>query len=232
MTTRQKKKIVFVCTGNTCRSPMAQLLLRQRLKELKIKGFDVRSAGTAAKRGEVINPKSAQVLFENGIECAEFSSTKLSEKLLLDGFAVVCMTERQREYLMDLRWNALKKAGRIMDGVENNVYSFAEITGYEILDPYGKDVDCYRYVFGLLAAGMPTLIEKLRLKENGWEEKPKAAKKSNPTRKTEGGTTKKSSPKRTSGKTAKMKKTPETADETPAEKSENQQLSIFKEQKS
>ena len=169
MAARKKKKIVFVCTGNTCRSPMAQLLLAKYLAEQKLKGYDVRSAGTAAKKGDTINPKSAQVLSENAIVCESFSSTKLTEKLLLDAFAVVCMTEKQREYLMDMRWNALKKAGRSLDEAENNVYSFAEITGYEILDPYGKDIDCYRYVYGLLAAGMPSLLEKLDLKNNAWE---------------------------------------------------------------
>lgn len=215
MAARKKKKIVFVCTGNTCRSPMAQLLLAKYLAEQKLKGFDVRSAGTAAKKGDTINPKSAQVLSENAIVCESFSSTKLTEKLLLDAFAVVCMTEKQREYLMDMRWNALKKAGRSLDEAENNVYSFAEITGYEILDPYGKDIDCYRYVYGLLAAGMPSLLEKLDLKNNAWE---------TPVR------TKKTVAKRTQSKTpskTKTKKTPPITDENQGSADENKQLSIF-----
>lgn len=215
MAARKKKKIVFVCTGNTCRSPMAQLLLAKYLSEQKLKGYDVRSAGTAAKKGDTINPKSAQVLSENAIVCESFSSTKLTEKLLLDAFAVVCMTEKQREYLMDMRWNALKKAGRSLDEAENNVYSFAEITGYEILDPYGKDIDCYRYVYGLLAAGMPSLLEKLDLKNNAWE---------TPVR------TKKTVAKRTQSKTpskTKTKKTPPITDENQGSADENKQLSIF-----
>lgn len=215
MAARKKKKIVFVCTGNTCRSPMAQLLLAKYLAEQKLKGYDVRSAGTAAKKGDTINPKSAQVLSENAIVCESFSSTKLTEKLLLDAFAVVCMTEKQREYLMDMRWNALKKAGKSLDEAENNVYSFAEITGYEILDPYGKDIDCYRYVYGLLAAGMPSLLEKLDLKNNAWE---------TPVR------TKKTVAKRTQSKTpskTKTKKTPPITDENQGSADENKQLSIF-----
>lgn len=221
MAARKKKKIVFVCTGNTCRSPMAQLLLTQHLKTLKVKGFDVRSAGTAAKKGDTINPKSAQVLQENGIECEGFSSTKLTEKLLLDAFAVVCMTEKQREYLMDMRWNALKKAGKSLDDAENNVYSFAEITGYEILDPYGKDIDCYRYVFGLLSAGTSKLTEKLDLKGNAWEEKPAPPKKPK-TAKTDGV---KAPPKK------KTKKTSLQTDATKADGADGEikQLSIFKE---
>ena len=49
---------------------------------------------------------------------------------------------------------------------ENNVYSFAELTGSDVLDPYGKDIECYRYVYALLATGMPMLIEKLHLREH------------------------------------------------------------------
>ena len=168
MSARKKKKIVFVCTGNTCRSPMAQLLLETQLKKADVVGFEIRSAGIAAKKGDVINPKSAQVLSENGIAAEDFASTKLTERLLIDAYAVVCMTERQREFLMDMRWNALKKKGKTQtdegEEIENNVYSFAEITGYEILDPYGKDIECYRYVYGLLSAGMAQLIEKLALR--------------------------------------------------------------------
>ncbi|MBE5747325.1 MAG: hypothetical protein E7352_04035 [Clostridiales bacterium] len=209
MTARKKKKIVFVCTGNTCRSPMAQLLLTKYLKDVKLKGFDVRSAGIAAKKGDTINPKSAQVLQENGIACESFSSTKLTNKTLVDAFAVVCMTERQREYLMDMRWNALKKAGMPLDDVENNVYSFAEITGYEILDPYGKDIDCYRYVYGLLSAGMARLSEKLRLTENAWETKPRAPKKAKKT------------------DTKKAPKKTKTTPTQPKADGDNKQLSIF-----
>lgn len=165
MSVRKKKKIVFVCTGNTCRSPMAQFLMTEYLQRTGILGYEVLSAGIAAKKGDKINPKSALVLSENGISADGFSSVLLKEKLLVDAFAVICMTERQKEYLTDMRWNALRKAGRTdTEEVENNVYSFAELTGYEILDPYGKDTDCYRYVYGLLSAGMTSVAEKLNLR--------------------------------------------------------------------
>ena len=210
MAARKRKKIVFVCTGNTCRSPMAQLLLSCELKKRNLSGFNVRSAGISAQKGDVINPKSAEVLQENAIGSEGFVSTRLTEKLLSEAFAVICMTERQREYLMDMRWNALKKVGKTQDAeVENNVYSFAEITGYEILDPYGKDIDCYRYVFGLLAAGIPKLIEKLRLQDHAWEKKPKTSVKE---------------PKK---KTAQIKTKKKTLSKKQKTESENEQLSIF-----
>lgn len=171
MSAPKRKKIVFVCTGNTCRSPMAEVLLKARLDALGLKGFTVTSAGIQAKRGEGMNPKSVQVLAENGLSKEKFSATRLTDKLVREAFAIVCMTARQREYLMDFRWNALKKAGE--EALENNVYSFAELAGYDVLDPYGRDIECYRYVFGLLSAGVDILVDKLNLPAHAYQPKSK-----------------------------------------------------------
>ena len=150
---------------------MAELLLKRRLEALDLKGYTVTSAGIKAKRGDVINPKSAQVLQENGISAEGFTSTKLTDKIVREAFAIVCMTESQRDLLTDMRWNAFRKKGE--EAQENNVHSFYEITGYEVLDPYGKDVDCYRYVYTLLSTGIDLLIEKLDLKAYAYVPKTK-----------------------------------------------------------
>ena len=161
MSRPKAKRIVFVCTGNTCRSPMAEILLRKKLEETGVSNVKVLSAGLQARKGDTINPLSKQVLEEKGMDCGEFRATLLTDKILKESFAIVCMTERQREIVMDMRWNALRKAGE--EEIENNVYSFFEISGYEVYDPYGKGYDCYQYTFGLLDAGMSALIEKLEL---------------------------------------------------------------------
>ena len=162
MSRPKTKKIIFVCTGNTCRSPMAEILLKNKLEQMGIKSVKALSAGLAAKNGDSINRLAELVLKENGLSCEKFSSTLLTEKMLRESFAVVCMTESQRDIVMDMRWHALRGTGA--EEIENNVYSFPEISGYEIYDPYGKDQECYRYVFGLLEVGMSALIEKFELK--------------------------------------------------------------------
>ena len=155
----RKKKIVFVCTGNTCRSPMAETIFRKYIEPLRLSKLEILSAGLQAPVDAPMNEKTAQVLIEKGFPLFSFAAKQIDEKMIKDAFAIVCMTEKQRELLMEMRWKVLRSAG--VEEIENNVYSFSELAGYEILDPYGKDLDCYRYVYELLAGGMSALTEKL-----------------------------------------------------------------------
>lgn len=156
---KKRTKIVFVCTGNTCRSPMAEMLLKKKLKALKLTGAKVCSAGLHATPGLPMNEKSAQTLRNKGIRGVKFLSKQLDEKLLKESLAVVCMTDKQRDIVTDMRWEILRKAGE--KDIENNVYSFSEIAGYQVIDPYGQGLDCYEYVFGLLDGGMDALVDKI-----------------------------------------------------------------------
>ena len=160
---KTKKIIVFVCTGNTCRSPMAEYLFRQKTDGLGLKKLQIVSAGTKANLGDKMNEKSAQILLGKGFDVHSFASKPIDEKMLKDSLAIVCMTDHQRDMLMEMRWKVLREAGE--EEIENNVYSFSEIAGYEVLDPYGRDMDCYRYVYELLAGGMSALTDKI-LPEN------------------------------------------------------------------
>ena len=154
-----KKTVVFVCTGNTCRSPMAEYVFRRNVGELGLTKLKIVSAGTNARSGEKMNEKSAQILKEQGFRVGAFKSKPIDEKMLVESLAIVCMTDAQRDMLMEMRWKALRAAGE--EDIENNVYAFSDITGYPIMDPYGKDMDCYRYVYELIAGGMPALLERI-----------------------------------------------------------------------
>ena len=159
----QKKKIIFVCTGNTCRSPMAEAVCRSELKRLRAEGFEVLSAGISADENGRLNEYSAVTLAENGLMLENFNSTPLSDSLLEEAYAVVCMTERQREALVERRaldfFQSVGKRGSLGE----NIHSFYSLAGYEIPDPFGKDLDCYRTTFESIVKAMPVILEKLGL---------------------------------------------------------------------
>ena len=100
--------VVLVCTGNTCRSPMAEALLRGRLaermgckiEELEDRGIVVESAGVAAGRGAPTTTEAHDVMREMGLNLTEHSSQPLTEQLVRNADVVLAMTRAHREAIV------------------------------------------------------------------------------------------------------------------------------------
>ncbi len=121
------RTILFVCTGNTCRSPMAAAIARHELAARNIPDTSpddrtvatrVRSAGLSAAHGSPITPEAARALHEMGIEDAEHSSRELTRQLVADASVIYAMTRAHAEGV-----RAIDPHARV-----------------ELLDPAAKDI--------------------------------------------------------------------------------------------
>jgi len=85
--------ILFVCTGNTCRSAMAQGLFRKMIRSRKLTGMEIRSAGTSATEGAPSTPLARQVAWEqDGVDLSDHRARPLTRELLQQADIILAMS--------------------------------------------------------------------------------------------------------------------------------------------
>ncbi len=147
-----RKHILFVCTGNTCRSPMAEHLLRHKAGDM----FDVQSAGLAAFPGQDASPEVIQLFKERQI-AMKHKSQSVTEALMDWSDLVLTMTERHRQMLIDRfpdradQIHCLKAYVQTGDGNSGD---------YDIADPFGGNSATYARTFEEMERLITALIEK------------------------------------------------------------------------
>ena len=138
---REKVNVLFVCTGNTCRSPMAEQLFSDYLRRKKSSSVaDVSSAGVYADNGRPMPPEAVGVLSEMGVTVKPHKSRLLTVDILQNADIIVCMTEAHRAELLD----STAYAYAASDGNYRIIGTARELIGEDIADPYGRGMDAYR----------------------------------------------------------------------------------------
>jgi protein-tyrosine phosphatase len=132
------KKILVVCTGNICRSPVAAAMLQQALPERQIE-----SAGLGALVGRGVEPQARRLAEADHLEVAGHRARQLTPELLAGSDLVLVMSAGQRRAIAELAPAALGKTMLLGHWLDEN-------QGREIPDPYGKSDEAFAHVHQLI----------------------------------------------------------------------------------
>lgn len=139
-------KILFVCTGNTCRSPMAEGIMKVKAEKRKL-NITAESAGLSAFPGDAVTENAVKAASLFGAEISSHRARRLSEYMLSEYDFFVCMTESHKNALLPFV-------------AEEKLYVLGNIP-----DPYGGDAETYRICAEKINAELDLFIERLTVEE-------------------------------------------------------------------
>ena len=152
-------KIMFICTGNICRSAMAHVMFEDKIKQNDIKGIEVYSCGIYAENGDRATYNAIEVMDEYGINIKEHKATNIRNSNIDQMDLILCATNSHKIAVLDLYPKLLDK-----------VYTLKEYVNYDkqyhdklnIKDPWGYDVETYRYCAAEIDECLELLLKKLK----------------------------------------------------------------------
>lgn len=164
--------VLFVCTGNICRSPTAERLAAQH----GIPDLTASSAGTRAVVGHPIHRDAARVLEEMGADPSAFAARQLKPKIASAADIIITMTREHRDIVLEAaprqlhRTFTLTEAARLasMEGAEN-LADLAALRPHltakdvaEIPDPIGQSAEVFATIGSQIATLLPPILELCR----------------------------------------------------------------------
>lgn len=163
--TRPELRVLFVCTANICRSPLAEGLLRHRLRMDGLAArVQVHSAGTAAMRGLRPDPRVIQMAAEQGVRLGRIRSRRLTTKILSRSDYVLVMDRSQLEEIREMDWNPPNDAvsGDVMLLGQFLPASEREASVPDVPDPYFGDPQAFRAVHAMIDMALTGFMQLIQ----------------------------------------------------------------------
>ncbi|MBP7216059.1 MAG: threonylcarbamoyl-AMP synthase [Candidatus Omnitrophica bacterium] len=150
-----KKRVLMVCTGNSCRSVMAEWLLRKKLQDKARVDIEVTSGGTMMLEGLNASSETLALLKQEGIDASQHHSKRLTRAMVLMSDVILVMERVHEEYVK-----------RMAPEIKNRVFLLKEFAKIEdnnltIADPIGRSPEVYADTFAAIKQAIERVVEIL-----------------------------------------------------------------------
>lgn len=151
-------KIMFICTGNICRSAMAHWLLKKEVEEKKLKNIEIYSSGTYAINGDTSTQEAIEVMKEYGVDLKKHRATNIRNANLKEMDLILCMTTSHKYQILQIYPELKHKTYTLKEYVE---YDKSQLSNINIQDPWGYDVYVYKKCAKEINECLNLLINKI-----------------------------------------------------------------------